>query len=155
MKSFNKQLRYTHTLSIEDSNSVLYNNTNKLNPYFVTGFTDGFGCFIINIRPNPKLKTGYSVELVFKINLHSKGIRTLLENIRNYYFGVGTVTVRSEGSLYGDYPLVTKFNDRKCIIIPFFMKYQLKGAKSKYFVVLKEVVQLMENNNASLTKESF
>jgi hypothetical protein len=331
MKSFNKQLRYTHTLFIEDSkNSVLYNNTNKLNPYFVTGFTDGDGCFLINIRPNPKLKTGYSVELVFKINLHSKD-RALLENIRNY-FGVGTVTVRSDGyiqywvgslkdlkvigqckhlplrlnhfdcypsitqkwsdyqlfkqvvelmqrrehltieglnkilsikavlnngltdslnvafpdiipvirpqvknqiipdphwisgfveaegcfhigfknssneagglvkfrflvtqhtrdaevlknlvnylgcgkysirsggPLYGDY-LVTKFtlapqrggccrHDIKCviiIIIPFFMKYQLQGAKSKEFLALK-VVQLMENNNASLTKESF
>lgn len=55
-KSFNKQLRYTHT-----KNSVLYNNTNKLNPYFVTGFTDGEGCFLINMRPNPKLKMGYSV----------------------------------------------------------------------------------------------
>jgi len=35
------------------------------------------------------------------------------------------------------------------------VKYQLQGAKSKDFLVLKEVVQLMENNNASLTKESF
>jgi hypothetical protein len=49
------------------------------------------------------------------------------------------------------------------------MKYQPQGAKSKDFLVraacgserhaqravLKEVVQLMENNNASLTKESF
>jgi hypothetical protein len=35
------------------------------------------------------------------------------------------------------------------------MKYQLQGAKSKEFLALKEVVQLMENNNASLTKESF
>ena len=37
------------------------------------------------------------------------------------------------------------------------MKYQLQGAKSKDFVVLKDVVQLapQENNNASLTKESF
>jgi hypothetical protein len=35
------------------------------------------------------------------------------------------------------------------------MKYQLQGAKSKDFLALKEAVQLMENNNASLTKESL
>lgn len=86
IKYFNIQLRHSHTLFIEDSKkkSVLHNNTNKLNPYFVTGFTDGEGCFLINIRPNPKLKSGYSVELVFKINLHSKD-RALLESIRNYF----------------------------------------------------------------------
>jgi hypothetical protein len=96
MKSFNKQLRYTHNLSIEDSkNYVLYNNTNKLNPYFVTGFTDGDGCFLINIRLKPKMKTGYSIELVFKISLHSRD-KALLEKIQTY-FGVGTITVRSDG----------------------------------------------------------
>lgn len=38
----------------------------------MTGFTDGEGCFLINVRPNSKLKNGYSIELVFKIALHLK-----------------------------------------------------------------------------------
>jgi len=76
------------------SNELIY-KTNKLNPYYVTGFTDGEGCFLINIRPNIKLKTGYSVELVFKIALHSKG-KLLLTNIKNY-FEVGTITERTDG----------------------------------------------------------
>jgi hypothetical protein len=58
----------------------------------VTGFTDGEGCFLINVRPNPKFKKGYSVELVFKINLHLKD-KALAENIQKF-FGVGTVTIR-------------------------------------------------------------
>ncbi|RPB17891.1 hypothetical protein L211DRAFT_767906, partial [Terfezia boudieri ATCC MYA-4762] len=79
----------------------------------------------------------------------------VLKNLVNY-FGCGKYSVRSGGPLYGDY-LVTKFNDIKCVIIPFLMKYQLQGAKSRRgdFLALKEAVQLMENNNASLTKESF
>jgi hypothetical protein len=58
----------------------------------VTGFTDGEGCFLINVRPNPRLKNGYSIELVFKIALHLKD-KVLVENIRSF-FGVGTVTTR-------------------------------------------------------------
>lgn len=38
------------------------------------------------------MKIGYSIELVFKIALHSKD-KALIENLRNY-FGVGTVTAR-------------------------------------------------------------
>jgi LAGLIDADG endonuclease len=68
---------------------------NNLNPYYVTGFTDGEGCFLINIRPNSKMKTGYSVELVFKIALHLKD-KLLLEKIKSF-FGVGTITIRTDG----------------------------------------------------------
>jgi LAGLIDADG endonuclease len=83
-------------------------HSTPLLPQWVTGFADGEGCFLINIRPagaqrptvvtspegrcrpKPKMKTGYSIELVFKIALHLKD-RALLEknsNIfwsRNYY----------------------------------------------------------------------
>jgi len=38
------------------------------------------------------MKTGYSVELVFKIALHLKD-KALVEDLRNF-FGVGTVTTR-------------------------------------------------------------
>lgn len=137
IKYFNIQLRHSHTLFIEDSKkkSVLHNNTNKLNPYFVTGFTDGEGCFLINIRPNPKLKSGYSVELVFKINLHSKD-RALLESIRNY-FGVGTVTVRSDG--YIQY-WVGSLNDLK-VIVNHFDCYPLITQKWSDYQLFKQVVE--------------
>lgn len=36
---------------------------NQINPYYITGFTDA-ACFLINVRPNSKMKIGYSVELV-------------------------------------------------------------------------------------------
>ncbi|KAF3930965.1 hypothetical protein ABW19_dt0210481 [Dactylella cylindrospora] len=61
---------------------------NQINPYYITGFTDAEGCFLIN----SKMKIGYSVELVFKIALHPKD-KALVENLRNY-FNVGTVTYR-------------------------------------------------------------
>lgn len=58
----------------------------------MTGFTDGEGCFLVNIRFKPKMTVGYSIELVFKIALHSKD-KVLLDNLL-FFFGVGTVTNR-------------------------------------------------------------
>lgn len=100
----------------------LHNNTNKLNPWFVTGFTDGEGCFLINIRPKSNRKIGYSVELVFRFNLHPRD-RALLEKIKDF-FEVGRLTSVSEnyvqfwvGSLedilvivnhFDNYPLITQ-----------------------------------------------
>lgn len=33
-------------------------SSNHLNPYYVTGFTDGKGCFSVSVSTNPKYKTG-------------------------------------------------------------------------------------------------
>jgi len=43
-----------------------------LNPFFVSGFVDGEGCFLVNVRANNKHKNGWRVEVAFKINLHKK-----------------------------------------------------------------------------------
>ena len=67
-----------------------------LHPYYVTGLTDGEGCFLINIRPRSKMKTGYLVELVFKLVLLDKD-KALIEKLQSY-FGVGTVTNRIDGA---------------------------------------------------------
>jgi len=49
------------------------NNNNKLDPNYVTGFTDGEGCFYIGISPE-KNNSGYRVKLSFQIGLHKKDL---------------------------------------------------------------------------------
>jgi hypothetical protein len=60
--------------------SILHSTIKKLNPYYVTGFVDGEGCFLINVNTRSDLKLGYNVNLMFKLKIHSKDIK-LLENI--------------------------------------------------------------------------
>ncbi len=133
-----------------DLNSLLYKNLaaipgppagmgpNKLNAYYVTGFTDGDGAFLINIRPKIKHKIKYSVELVFKITLHSKD-KTLLENIRNY-FGVGTITYRTDG--YIQY-WVGSIKDLE-IIVQHFDSYTLITKKWEDYQLFKQVFELIK-----------
>jgi hypothetical protein len=94
MKQYSNYKKFS-SLSYFATSKEKEENNNVLHPYYVTGFTDGEGCFLINIRPNSRLKTGYSIELVFKITLHSRD-KALLEKFQTF-FGVGTVTARSDG----------------------------------------------------------
>ena len=59
-----------------------------LNPWFITGFSDGESNFFLSVRKDSKYKTGYRISGIFQISLHSKD-QALLEDIRNYFGGVG------------------------------------------------------------------
>jgi hypothetical protein len=56
----------------------------KLDPDWITGFSDAEGCFMINIIRNPKFKMGWYVQPCFCIVLHEKD-RTTLELIKSYF----------------------------------------------------------------------
>jgi hypothetical protein len=40
----------------------------KMDPWFITGFTDGEGCFYLGVIKNKKMKAGFNVALFFCIN---------------------------------------------------------------------------------------
>jgi hypothetical protein len=92
----------------------------KLNPYYVTGFTDAEGCFLINIVRRSDQKLGYNVNLMFKIKLHLKD-KLLLEKIRNFFDKIGNITVRKNGSV--EY-VVSSIKDLE-IVINHFDNYPL------------------------------
>ena len=138
-KNFCQNLGQVYTPSI---NSVLKNdvNNNKLNPWFVTGFTDAEGCFGLYIYKNANYKTGWFISLVFKVSLHEKD-KIILEQIKKY-FGVGEIT--SHGSTSLNYS-VRSHKDLQ-IIIDYFYKFLLitnklndyKLFKLAYILILKK-----------------
>jgi len=69
-----------------------------LEPWFVTGFTDGEGCFWINVYKDDTYKTGWRVKLFYQIDLHRKD-QALLEQIKKI-FNVGYIYNSSTVSRY-------------------------------------------------------
>jgi hypothetical protein len=67
-----KQLKKTKTACAITIYTLALRGEKKLNPWFVSGFTEAEGCFSIGIRPDAKLKTKWSVLPVFIIKLHTK-----------------------------------------------------------------------------------
>jgi hypothetical protein len=113
-------------------------STNQLNPYYITGFTDGEGCFFVGVSPDSKSKTGYRVKASFQIGLHLKDL-ALLKQIQ-LFFGVGKISkLGAESVQFRVYAL----EDLK-VIIHHFDKYPLLTNKQSDYLLFKEVVSLVQ-----------
>jgi hypothetical protein len=122
---------------------------NKLNPYYITGFTDAEGCFNVTISPRSNGK--YQVSLRFDIHLHSRDIQ-LLSDIQSFFKGVGTIITSKNYSLTK--LVVRNFDDFYNIIIPHYEKYPLITQKKADFLLFKEIALLMKNKE-HLTDEGL
>jgi len=142
----NPKLKMYSTLNNESKGLSTENNI--LNPYYVTGFTDAEGSFLINIQKRSDLKLGYSISLSFKIKLHIKD-KELLEKIFNF-FNVGKIYIRKDG--YIEY-IVNSMRDIE-IIINHFNNYPLISQKLSDYKIFKLVFELIKQKN-HLTKKGF
>ena len=104
------QKRYYSTKRIDNTN---------LYPWFITGFTDGEGCFTLSVRKNSNLNCGWESYASFTIGVDKKD-KDLLNAIQGY-FGVGKV-VKGEKDVYRY--VVRRLNDLD-VIIGHFNKYPL------------------------------
>jgi hypothetical protein len=112
--------------------------TLALNPHYVSGFTDGEGCFFIGVSSDPKFKTGYRVKATFQIGLHAKDL-ALLEQIK-LFFGVGKITKLATESIQFRVSGLEDLN----LIINHFDNYPLLTRKQSDYLLFKEVLNLMK-----------
>jgi len=142
----NPKLNMYSTLNYKSEG--LSTDNHILNPYYITGFTDAEGCFLINIHKRSDLILGYSVSLSFKIKLHSKD-KELLEKICNF-FNVGKIYIRKDG--YIDY-IVNSIKDIE-VIIDHFNNYPLITQKLSDYKIFKLVFKYIKKKE-HLTKKGF
>lgn len=112
----------------------------KLDPWFVTGFTDGEGSFSISITPKNTRKVGYNVKIFFLINLHLKDL-ILLKSIESF-LGVGCVYIKKPGNI-ATYMVQSK--DELEIIIKHFNNYPLISSKFADFLLFKQAFEVFKN----------
>ncbi len=120
-------------------NLSIGHNLDKLNPNWVTGFTDAEGCFSVIIDTSNPLKG--KVRISFEINLrHAEKDKDILYKIQAF-FGVGAIYHRPDRkkSLYR----VTNVNYINDIIIPHFINYPLISKKRLDFLLWCEVIKLI------------
>jgi len=133
INGFNRDLKFSWINRPETNSTyakLIHTSTSSpaLNPWFITGFIDGEGCFSITIFKSNTHKTGWQIKLEFKLNLHEKD-KALLEQLQNY-FSVGQIfkqgpenirfivqSVKDLGAVinhFDQFPLLTKkFADYK------------------------------------------
>lgn len=145
-----KQLYSTYKESFSKGNKITVNSKYNLTqdkynlsinePWFVTGFADAEGCFMIIVRKTPKNKTGWQLEPCFVINLHKRDL-DLLKGIQSYFGGVGRIGKERNGCC--DYT-VSSLEQILAKILPHFDKYTLKTQKLADYLLFKEVVFMMK-----------
>jgi hypothetical protein len=111
---------------------------NNLNPNFVSGFSDAEGSFHVSIVDRAELNTGKSVRVIFQISLHKKD-KALLDQIKNYFGGVGVVVDRKDDVFYYR---VSQVKDLM-LVINHFDKYPLLSQKRVDFELFKQVINLI------------
>jgi hypothetical protein len=116
----------------------------KLNPWFVTGFTDGDGSFAVSITKK-KVGIGWKIQPMFTIGLDLKDL-DLLVQIKDF-FKTGNIYTSKRGVVYYT---VGSVKDIVKYIIPHFDKYPLVTQKLKDFMLFKEIVLLMEKGEHNI-----
>uniref|UniRef100_UPI00211461E4 hypothetical protein n=1 Tax=Aspergillus sclerotioniger TaxID=319627 RepID=UPI00211461E4 len=119
-----------------------------INPYYLTGFADGEGCFNLSIFKDSRMLTGWQVKPIFKISLHNKD-RELLESIKRY-LGVGKIYKHGKDSI--EFRVSGLKNIRR--VINHFEKYPLITKKVADYILFKQAVEQVQNKK-HLTKEGL
>lgn len=121
----------------------------QISPWFITGFTDGEGCFFIEIRKSNLYKVGFAVLCGFQISLHIKD-QALLEGIQSSLGGVGKISKQRKDSVQWR---VRSVKDLK-VIIDHFDKYPLVTQKRADYELFKQVFDFISKEE-HLTSEGF
>lgn len=120
-----------------------YSTNLSLNPWFITGFSDAEGTFIINVNEKKDTKLKWGVRATFKISLHPID-RAILEQIK-LTLGVGNI--------YTSQSLVSfEVNSLKDlnIILDHFNNYPLLTQKNVDFELFKSAIAIL-NKKEHLT----
>lgn len=99
----------------------------------------GKGVFFINIF-KATTKLGFAATLVFQLTQHSRDIELMKSLIS--FLKCGRYAFRSNKD-YGDF-LVTTVSDINDKIIPFFQKYEIKGAKVNDFADFCKAAEIIK-----------
>ncbi len=114
-----------------------------LDPWFVSGLTEGEGCFCVSFALRAKLRTGLEVRPSFSLSLNQRDLR-LLRDLRAF-FQCGWIR-ESKGDRTFKYE-VRSIADLLARILPHFERYPLRGAKARSCAGFALVCQMIEQGD--------
>jgi hypothetical protein len=117
-----------------------YGVPRTLDPWFVTGLTEGEGCFCISFSVRAKLRCGLEVRPSFSLSLNERD-RPLLEDLQTF-FGCGWIRESRSDRTF-------KFESRATSelvahVLPHFEAYPLRGYKARSFEGFACVCRMIE-----------
>ena len=126
------------------------NEKKYLDPWFVTGFSDAEGWFMVTIRENSGSTLGWAVGVAFQISLHVKD-KEILKEIESFFdeAGIGSNKVGINKWTF----VVASLKDLMRIV-EHFDNYPLLTQKYGDYLLFREVIMLMQGKE-HLTREGL
>lgn len=120
-----------------------YGERVPLDPWFVSGLTEGEGCFCVAFALRSKLRTGLEIRPSFSLSLNEKDLE-LLRDLQAF-FGCGWIREsKADRTFKYEARAVHKFLDP---IIPHFERHPLRGSKAKSFAAFRNVCRMIEQGD--------
>jgi hypothetical protein len=113
-----------------------------LDPWYITGLTEGEGSFSVSFSLRAKLKVGIETRPSFSITLNRRDLE-LIKAVRNF-FGCGGIRFSRSDNCYKFE--VRSIDDLVKRIMPHFELYPLQGSKAKSFEGFKRICELVRSN---------
>lgn len=139
-KTFNLNYVLFKVKNFTTSLTESVHNKKSLNPFWLTGFTDAEGSFIISVYKRSDSKN-WQINPSFELWLNSKDTKTLQE--LKDFFGVGIISTRNTRNVSSF--TVTKINDLVNVIIPHFTNFPLQTQKRIDFELWAKIVESKKN----------
>ena len=143
VKAPSKQLRFYSTLTANKTQIQLI-----INPWFLTGFSDGEACFMINIYKRDNHEVGWGARATFQIGLHKKDL-PILNSIKDN-FGVGNISIKANGCVFYSVQAIKDLD----VILNHFDKYPLITKKHADYLLFKMAINLIKEK-AHLNSEGL
>jgi NADH-ubiquinone oxidoreductase chain 4 len=134
-------------LHIKEDNKLSEMET-AMRPYFVTGFTDGEGSFVVTLIKSPSSPVGYKIQLSYRIGLHNKDL-ALLESIKKFFKGLGGISSTKNTAVY----YISSIKDLE-VVVNHFDKYPLITNKLADYMLFKQAFNLISTRE-HITQEGF
>ena len=120
-----------------------YGDRVPLDPWFVSGLTEGEGCFCVSFALRSKLRTGLEVRPSFSLSLNEKDLE-LLRDLQAF-FGCGWIRESKTDRTF-------KYEARAVVdlldpIIPQFERHPLRGSKARSFAAFADVCRMIEQGD--------
>jgi hypothetical protein len=132
-----------NTPALISKTRAAYEERVPLDPWFVSGLTEGEGCFCIALALRGKLRTGLEIRPSFSLSLNEKDLE-LLRDLQAF-FGCGWIRESKTDRTY-------KYEARAVAdlldpIIPHFERHPLRGSKANSFAAFADVCQMIEQGD--------
>ena len=120
-----------------------YGERVPLDPWFVSGLSEGEGCFCVSFALRAKLRTGLEVRPSFSLSLNEKDLE-LLRDLQAF-FGCGCIRESKTDRTFKYEARAVE--DLLGSIVPHFERHSLRGAKARSFEAFRSVCRMIEQGD--------